>query len=176
MYPAFIFRKGKLAVWKTVTKNNAFVELFSSLGTEVTVSEELVRCLEWFVCSLYGYPRIQSVNEARRKVFWDRFYKENKIIDLSLMPPCSSNLRYHIMRANYVAYIFRHAGQLQMDLESPHDGHGWNADGNVVWSDICYPQEIDALLAATDIKNSSCSDDEEYENDLNVEVEDVSEF
>ena len=130
-YVSSFFRKGKLAVWKTVTKNNAFVELFSSLGTEVTVSEELVRRLEWFVRSLYGYPRIQSVNEARRKVFWDRFHKENKIIDLSLMPPCSSNLRYHIMRANYVAYIFRHAGQLQMDLESP-DGHGWNADGNVV--------------------------------------------
>ena len=99
-YVSSFFRKGKLAVWKTVTKNNAFVELFSSLGTEVTVSEELVRRLEWFVCSLYGYPRIQSVNEARRKVFWDRFHKENKIIDLSLMPPCSSNLRYHIMRAN----------------------------------------------------------------------------
>ena len=174
-YVSSFFRKGKLAVWKTVTKNNAFVELFSSLGTEVTVSEELVRRLEWFVCSLYGYPRIQSVNEARRKVFWDRFHKEKKIIDLSLMPPCSSNLRYHIMRANYVAYIFRHAGQLQMDLESP-DGHGWNADGNVVWSDICYPQEIDALLAATDSENSSCPDDEEYENDLDVEIEDVSEF
>ena len=79
------------------------------------------------------------------------------------------------MRANYVAYIFRHAGQLQMDLESP-DGHGWNADGNVVWGDICYPQEIDALLAATDSENSSFSDDQEYENDLDVEIEDVSEF
>ena len=51
------------------------------------------------------------------------------------MPPCASNLRHHIMRANYVAYIFQHADQLQMDFESP-DGHGWDADGNVVWTSV----------------------------------------
>jgi hypothetical protein len=84
------FRKGK-------TKNTAFIDLFSSLGTEVTASEELVRGVEWFVCSIYGHPRILSVNEARKKVFWDKFHKEKKIIDLSLMPPCQSNLHYHII-------------------------------------------------------------------------------
>jgi hypothetical protein len=100
------FRKGKQAVWKAVTKNIAFIDLFSSLGTEVTASEELVRGVEWFVCSIYGHPRILSINEERKKVFWDKFNKEKKIIDLSLMPPCQSNLHHHIMRANYVAYIF----------------------------------------------------------------------
>ena len=82
------------------------MDLFSSLGTEVTASEELVRGLEWFVCSIYGHPRILSVNEARKKAFWNKFNKEKKIIDLSVMPPCQSNLHYHIMRAKYVAYIF----------------------------------------------------------------------
>ena len=62
-----------------------------------------------------------------------------------------------------------------MALSGP-DGHGWNADGNVVWSVVCYPQEIDARLAATDSENSSCSNDGKYENDLDVEIEDVSEF
>ena len=39
-YVCSFFRKGKQAVWKAVAKNNAFAELFSSLGTEVTASEE----------------------------------------------------------------------------------------------------------------------------------------
>jgi hypothetical protein len=104
-YVSSFFRKGKQAVWKAVTKNTAFNDIFSSLGTEVTASEKLVRGVEWFVCSIYGHPRILSVNEAKKKVFWNKFNKE-KIIDLSLMPPCQSNLHYHIMRANYVADIF----------------------------------------------------------------------
>ena len=94
-YVSSFFRKEKQAVWKAVTKNTAFIDLFSSLDTEVTASEELVR-----------RPRILSVNEARKKVFWSKLNKEKKIIDLSLMPPCQSNLHHHIMRANYVAYIF----------------------------------------------------------------------
>jgi hypothetical protein len=85
-YVSSFFRKGKQAVWKAVTKNTAFIDLFSSLGTEVKASEELVRCLEWFVCSLYGHPRIFSVNEARKKVFWNKFNKEKKIIDLQSWP------------------------------------------------------------------------------------------
>ena len=100
------FRKVKQAVWKAVIKNTAFIDIFSSLGTEVTASEKLVLDLEWFVCSIYGHPRILSVNEAGKRVFWNKFNKEKKIIDLSLLPPSQSNLHYHIMRANYVVDIF----------------------------------------------------------------------
>jgi hypothetical protein len=91
-----------------------------------------------------------------------------------VMPPCQSNLHHHIMRANYVAYIFWHADQLLVELESP-DEHGWDGDGNVVWSDICYPEEIDVLLAGTKSENSS-SYDNDYEDDLDVEIEDTSGF
>jgi hypothetical protein len=86
--------------------NTAFIDIFSYLGTEVIASEELVRGLEWFVCYIYGHPHILSVNEARKKAFWNKFNKKEKIIDVSLMPPCQSNLHNHIMRANYVVYIF----------------------------------------------------------------------
>jgi hypothetical protein len=58
--------------------------------------------------------------------------------------------------------------------ESP-DEHGWDGDGNIVWSDICYPEEIDVLLAGTESENSLSSDDD-YEDDLDVEIEDTSEF
>ena len=104
-----------------------------------------MRGLERFVCFLYGHPRQESVNEARRKVFWQKFNKDEKIIDLSLMPPCESNLHHHIMRSNYVAYLFRRADRLMMHLEKS-DRHGWDTEGKVVWSDICYPDDINELL------------------------------
>jgi hypothetical protein len=31
---SIFFQKGKQAVWKAVTKKNAFIDIFSSLGTE----------------------------------------------------------------------------------------------------------------------------------------------
>jgi hypothetical protein len=64
------------------------------------------------------------------------------------------------------AYIFRHADQLLIELESP-DEHGWDGDGHVVWSDICYPEEVDALLAGTEGENSSSFNDD-YEDDLDM--------
>jgi hypothetical protein len=76
------------------------------------------------------------------------------------------------MTANYVAYIFRHAGQLLIELESPGE-HGWDGDGNVFWSDICYPEKVDALLVGMESENSSSSDND-YEGDLDVEIEDTS--
>ena len=97
------------------------------------------------VCFLYGHPRLLSVNEARRKVFWQKFNKDEKILDHSLMPPCKSNFHYHIMRANYVAYLFRQAVHLIRHLESS-EGYGWDADGKVVWSDNCYPDDINELF------------------------------
>ena len=120
MYPVF-FRKGKQAIWKAVVKKTEFVALFASLDDEVAPSEELAGGLERFVCFLYRPPHQESVNEARRKVFWKKFNKDEKIIDLSLMPPCESNLHYHIMRANYVTNVFRLAEQIirRMHLESP---------------------------------------------------------
>ena len=173
-YVSCFFRKGKQAVWKAVNKKTEFIDLFASLGDEVAPSEELVLGLEKFVCFLYGHPRLLSVNEARRKVFWQKFNKDEKIVYLSLMPPCKSNLHYHIMRANYVAYLFRQADHLVMHLESP-ERYGWDADGKVVWSDNCYPNDINEFLL--DEENGEISsDDDEYEDDMDIEMENIDDF
>ena len=106
MYLAFFERKSRPCgkpCPRTLPLSNGSVFI---LGYGGDSKRGLVRGLEWFVCSIYGHPRILSVNEARKKAFWNKFNKEKKIIDLSVMPPCQSNLHYHIMRAKYVAYIF----------------------------------------------------------------------
>ena len=47
----------------------------------------------------------------------------------------------------------------------------------MVWSDICYLDNINELLQDEENEeSSSCSDDNEYEDDLNVEIENISDF
>ena len=66
------------------------------------------------------------------------------IIELCLLPPCYKNFEFHIKRSNYIAYVFKHAHLLIMDIERP-SLHGWNGS-NVLWSENTYPQDIAELL------------------------------
>ena len=92
------FRKGKKVVWKLVLQNKEFIETFSNLGLFTSVTEEVSDSLEKFICQLYGYKNESNVNKVQFKMF-----QTKGIQNLSLLPPCKSNLKYHIMRANYVA-------------------------------------------------------------------------
>ena len=63
-----------------------------------------------------------------------------------------------------------------MHLESP-ERHGWDAGGKVVWSDMCYPDDInESLLDEDNEETGSCSEDNEYEDDMDVEMENISDF
>ena len=82
------------------------------------------------------------------------------------MPPCETNLKLHIMRANYAASIFRNANRLILNLEEPIN-HGWDERGRVMWSSICYPDDLSQLLINyeedaenTDIVQNSDSEDD----------------
>ena len=156
-YTSSVFRKGKFAFWKAMLKQPAFASLFKTLGTSSQVSEELFIGLEKFVCALYGNPRIGSVNKLRYKMFVEKFEKKKKIIDLSLLPPCSDNLRLHCKRANHVAMIFKQADRLILQLEEPAN-HGWNERGAVVWSDVCFPEDVSELLLDGETGNIESND------------------
>ena len=165
-YVSSFFRKGKAAFWKAMLKRPEYIRLFVELGSCLDVSDELAQGLEKFVCALYGNLRITSVNNLRHKMFMSKFDKEKKITDLSLLPPCEANLKLHIMRANYVAWMFRRAGQLVLDLENP-TSHGWDESGHVVWSSVCYPADVSELLFCKD-----ASEDEEPESALEYDSAD----
>ncbi len=132
-YLSSFFRKGKSLCWKALLKKREFVEVFGKLGMENEVTESLLEELQKFVCCLYGYPRLSNVNDVRKAMFWEKFDKKKKIVDLSLLPPCKANLQYHIIRSNYVADIFRHADQLVLAVKDPAN-HGWDRDRKIVWS------------------------------------------
>lgn len=63
---------------------------------------------------------------------------------------------------------------MMMHLESP-ERRGWDANGKVVWSDFCYPDAINEFLLDEEDEESS-SDDDEYEDDMGVEIEDITDF
>ena len=92
------------------------------------------------------------------------------------MPPCEANLKYHIMRANYVALMFRNANQLILNLEDPIN-HGWDERGRVKWSTACYPDDISQLLIrhAKDVENTAFLHDIDFENDFDNVLEAVEE-
>ena len=58
------------------------------------------RSAEAYVCALYGKMKLQSVNEARSAIFWEKYNKNKTVIELSLLPPCQANLVFHLQRAN----------------------------------------------------------------------------
>ena len=143
------FRMGKQAVWKAILKNDAF----ASFGDEIAPSDGVVEELDKFVCCFYGHPHLKSVNDARRKVFWQKFNKDKKIVDLSLMPPCKTNLKLPHLESKLRSLLFRQADHLVMNLESP-EGYGWNADGKVIWSNVSYPDEMNELLLVEESEES----------------------
>lgn len=144
-YVSSFFRKGKMAVWKAMVKSQEFISFFAELGSSLQVPDHLSEGLERFVCALYGNKVMSSVNKLRHKMFVQKFTKEKKFVDLSLLPPCATNLKFHIMRANYVAFIFRNAKNLILDLDD-QTCHGWKEDGKVIWDSLAYPDDVSEML------------------------------
>lgn len=138
-------RKGKKACWNLVKENQEFLTAFSEIGSEVRASDSLVNSLERFVCCLYGEKRLTSVNEVQKKIFWRNYSRENRITDLSLLPPCQSSLLLHIQRASYVAIIWQQASTPMMEIEDPKY-HGWQEDLTEDWVTVHFPEDITELL------------------------------
>ena len=171
-YASSFFKKGKLATWKVMLKSQEFIRLFAELGTTPQVPDHISQGLERFVCALYGNHRVSSVNALQNKIFLQKFEKEKIIIDLSLLPPCKANLKHHIMRANYVALMFRNANRLILNLEEPIN-HGWNERGRVMWSSVCYPDDVSELLMdyEEEEENTDIAQNSDMEDDFDVVME-----
>ena len=165
-YVSSFFRKGKKAFWKTMLKRQEYIRLFAELGNSPQVPDHISQGLESFVCALYGSHTMSSVNKLRHKIFLQRFEKEKKVIDISLLPPCETNLKLHIIRANYVASIFRKANHLIIDLDEPTN-HGWDERWEVIWSSVCFPDDVSELLIGQEVE-----DEDELDFVQNSDLED----
>lgn len=162
-YVSSFFRKGKPTSWKLVKSSQKFLEVFSCLGESDQLSNELFSDLEKFVCSLFGKKKLDSVNSARKEIFWDKLSKKKKIIDISFLPPCQSSLYKHCQRANFIAKMWRGSWLPMLNLPNPKR-HGWSDDYTIDWVDEIYPDDVKELL--TDNKED---EDEELEDEFDEE-------
>jgi hypothetical protein len=48
--------------------------------------------------------------------------------------------------------MYRQAKELVMNLDNP-DNHEWDDQGNVIWSNICYPEDLSELLVDMEDKD-----------------------
>ena len=120
------------------------LETLAELGSSNKLTHELENKLSDIVCKFYGQNKIRDVNEARYQIFWSN-YKRRKIIDLCLLPPCSSSLKLHCKRANYIAQMWRTSDQPIQSLP-PVTECGWKENFQIHWSDQSYPDDIAEIL------------------------------
>ena len=103
--------------------DDCFIPAFTVLGSNWNIDQNLECLLEEYVCSIYE-ERILSVSEVRFYILQKNRERENKVIDLSVNPPCKLSLRIHILRANFVASICK--------INNPDVTEGsWNADETI---------------------------------------------
>ena len=143
------------------------MQIFGELESQDSVGERTAAGLEKFVCSLYGEKLLSSVNRVRKIIFWLSYSKDNKVVDLSLLPPCQTSFERHIRRANYVARIWRQASHPMIHIHDPQF-HDCNENLSTDWISVPYPEDISELLLAND-EEMTASESESSNDDSNNE-------
>ena len=67
-YISTFFRKGKLMCWRTMIKDERFVEAFTNLGEQWQLEEDTKIVIEEYVCRLYS-SKSQNIDDARFQIF-----------------------------------------------------------------------------------------------------------
>ena len=90
-YNSSFFRRGKDKCWKVMTKFSKFEKVFAKLGTMSMLPLDDFCVLEEFVCNLYGFKE-KDINTVRYQTFMKKYTRQNKVVDLSSLPPCNQIL------------------------------------------------------------------------------------
>ena len=114
--PSFM-RKGKKKPFELMLKNETYLDAFSRMGEEEGLTADLEANLEAFTCALFGYPKLQSINEARHAYCQEKCSPDSvsspleglKAVDPSLFPPCQMVLVQQIKRTWLLATLYKNA-------------------------------------------------------------------
>ena len=184
-YTSSFFRKGKVKPLKVAEKNPLHLEGLGNIG-ETTTFDDSDSLLEKYVCSLYGQKALSSVNEARLRIFTQKYKPtdpdsplENiKSLDAGMLPPCKNVLMQKIARCNYVTYLWKHA-DMKDPLENmePTD-HGWREVDGVylpVWfTGSQMPAVLSDTMQPQDVAEAEEDDNDDIDNFTDDESEDES--
>ena len=130
-----------------------FQEVFSQLGSAITLSDEHFSILEQFVCYLYDY-KSKSIDVVRFKILDKKYVCQNKVMDIYSLPPCKQVLFLHSSRANSIAYLWKSS---VLPVVSAHDviGIGWNQEGTIQWVEEEFPSDIKEILNDLDYNEAN---------------------
>ena len=103
--------------------DDLILNALATLGTANELSSEIYQELERFVCLLYKSKSHSSVGSLR----W--FLYSNKEAEAESLPPTSSALRLHIMRANFITIIWKKADK-KFQLLPPVCNFGWKSESD----------------------------------------------
>ena len=128
---------------------------------------------------MYGNKSIRSVNELRSKIYWQYSRKNEKVPDLSLLPPWASSLKTHTARAHYIARIWKQAAIPFQNIE-PFTNYGWLADGAIDWVEQAYPTDVKTLfldkMNSDSTENLDENDDENDDENIDSDIDDIEEY
>ena len=109
-------RKGKIRPIKLMLKNEYFIDVFTRFGEE-ELTEDDYAMIEEFTCSMFGYGKLKSINEARFAYFQIKCKPKSsekpldciKSVDPSMFPPCRSVLEQQIKCGWFVTKLYKNS-------------------------------------------------------------------
>ena len=110
------FRKGKKHPIEVMLKSVLFINTINKIGEE-DLSDEDIDATESFTCSMFGYSKLTSINEARYLHFKSKCKPKEaakpldclKNVDPCLFPPCKQVLMQQIKRSWFIAKLYKNA-------------------------------------------------------------------
>ena len=94
---SYPFNKGKLTALSKLREGN-FPELYSVVGEETAMLEDLLRRGQTFFAALYGQPKCTYSNAVRYTIYTK---KKGKPPLVKSLPPTDKNLLLHMLRAHH---------------------------------------------------------------------------
>ena len=141
---ALLLVKGKKAALDIVKADEDSRASIHRIGECVPPMREDLRKMEKFVCSLYNDFNCCIVNDTRYKLFC-----KNQNLQSYQLPPTNAALQKHLQRANYQAYVWKHALDARILNQGP-DGQRWRVRGEALeidWPDLAPAPESVMELA-----------------------------
>ena len=89
-----------------------------------------------------------------------KYAQENKVIDLSTLPPCRSVLKLHTERANTVAAIWKRPVIAVVEVPELTQC-GWTREGEVRWIEEEFPDELEDILLDQNYDEDAFETDDE---------------
>ena len=101
-------------------KHEIFCDALCLLGESLDIEETVYDVIEQMVCTAYGFENVANINEVG---YWKCCSKQ--FPDPPKIPQTRDELRQHVKRVNYQAFIWKKALEVEPLIPNA-DGYAWD--------------------------------------------------